>query len=365
MRARFTAASTSGCRRPARPNPAASAAVPAALARRDFLKFGVAGLGGLAAAPYVGAALAQARTVNIVGAAATTGAALQEIMRAEGFFKKFGLEPNIVSVADGSKLMGAVIGGSSDIVVISGFSQVLAAIEKGAKIKLVAATRFLVDDVIYSKRPEIRRLKDLEGRTFGTGSPGALLHHMTVALMRKKGVDAAKVRFVNIGSSTDVFRAVVAGTVDGGIALNDVYGQQEHYGVHALDDGLVYDELPEYTYQASYSSDRAITGKRDLLVRTLAAYGTLYRFICGPDSKEAFVRARIAVTSNAAAAAEATTEWEFVQKHKPYAVDLVLSEQRVRYMQQINLELGLQKRMLPYEQVADMSLAQDALKLMG
>jgi hypothetical protein len=35
--------------------------------------------------------------------------------------------------------MGAVIGGSSDIVVISGFSQVLAAIEKGAKIKLVAA----------------------------------------------------------------------------------------------------------------------------------------------------------------------------------------------------------------------------------
>ena len=200
-------------------------------------------------------------------------------MKEQGFFKKFGLEPNIVSVGDGSKLMGAVIGGGSDIVVISGFSQVLAAIEKGAKIKLVAATRFLVDDVIYSKRPEIRRLKDLEGRTFGTGSPGALLHHMTVALMRKKGVDASKVRFVNIGSSTDVFRAVVAGTVDAGIALNDVYGHQEHYGVHALDDGLVYDELPEYTYQASYSSDRAIAGKRDLLVRTLAAYGTLWRFI--------------------------------------------------------------------------------------
>ena len=159
------------------------------------------------------------RTVNIVGAAATAGAALQWIMKEEGFFEKFGLAPNIVSVADGSKLMGAVIGGSSDIVVISGFSQVLAAIEKGAKIKLVAATRFLVDDVIYSKRPEVRRLKDLEGRTFGTGSPGALLHHMTVALMRKKGIDAAKVRFVNIGSSTDVFRAVVAGTVDAGIAL--------------------------------------------------------------------------------------------------------------------------------------------------
>jgi ABC-type nitrate/sulfonate/bicarbonate transport system substrate-binding protein len=286
-------------------------------------------------------------------------------MKEQGFYKKFGLEPNIVSVADGSKLMGAVIGGSGDIVVISGFSQVLAAIEKGAKIKLVAATRFLVDDVIYSKRPDIHHLKDVEGRTFGTGSPGALLHHMTVALMHKKGVDAAKVRFVNIGSSSDVFRAVVAGTVDAGIALNDVYEQQQHYGVHALDDGLVYDELPEYTYEASYSSDRAIAGKRDLLVRTLAAYGTLYRFIQSSDSKDIFARARVAVTNSTTAAAEGAAEWEFLQKRKPYASDLILSEERVRYMQEINLELGLQKRMLPYDQVADMTLAQDALKLTG
>jgi ABC-type nitrate/sulfonate/bicarbonate transport system substrate-binding protein len=341
--------------------------VTAPRTRRDALKLGAAGLGGFLPAATGAAthALAQAEAVNILGAAATAGAALQWIMADQGFFKKFGLEPNIVRVADGSKLMGALIGGSGDIVVISGFSQALAAIEKGAKIKLVAATRFLVDDVIYSKRPEVRRLKDVEGRTFGTGSPGALLHHMTVALMRKKGVDAMKVRFVNIGSSSDVFRAVVAGAVDAGIALNDVFEHQEHYGVHALEDGLVYDELPEYTYEASYASDRAIAGKRDLLVRTLAAYGTLWRYIQSPGSKDTFVRARAAVTGSATAGAEGATEWEFIQKHKPYASDLLLSEERVRYMQEINLALGLQKRMLPYEQVADMTLAQEALKLMG
>jgi ABC-type nitrate/sulfonate/bicarbonate transport system substrate-binding protein len=336
---------------------------PRLLARREILKLGAAGLG-IAAGSSL-SALAQNQTVNLVGAAATAGAALQDLMKHEGFFRKFGIEPNIVSVADGSKLMGAVIGGSSDLVVISGFSQVLAAIEKGAKLKLIAATRFLVDDVVYSKRPEIRRLKDLEGRTFGTGSPGALLHHLTVALLRKKGLDPAKVRFVNIGSSSDVFRAVVAGTVDAGIALNDVYPEREHYGVHALEDGLVYEELPEYPYQGSYSSDRAIATKRDLLVRTLAAYGTLYRFINGPDSREAFTRSRIAVTKGTTGATEGLAEWTFIQKYKPYAGDLVLSEERVRYMQQLNLELGLQKKMLPYDQVADMSLAQEALKLMS
>ena len=71
------------------------------------------------------------------------------------------------------------------------------------------------------------------------------------------------------------------------------------------------------------------------------------------------------MTGSATAGAEGATEWEFIQKHKPYASGLLLSEERVRYMQEINLTLGLQKRMLPYEQVADMTLAQDALKLMA
>jgi ABC-type nitrate/sulfonate/bicarbonate transport system substrate-binding protein len=131
---------------------------------------------------------------------------------------------------------------------------------------------------------------------------------LTVALLRKRGLDPTKVRFVNIGGSSDVFRAVVAGTVDAGIALNDVYPERDHCGVHALEDGLVYNELPEYTYQASYSSDRAIATKRDLLVRTLAAYGTLYRFICGPDSREAFIRARIAVAKGTTGATEGVAE---------------------------------------------------------
>src|SRR5262249_8437039 len=275
MRPRLPASSSHRGRPHAGAEPVEScAALSRGLVRREILRLAAAGVGTAFGAPLP--ALAQGQTVNLLGAAATSGAALQEIMRSEGFFKRFGVEPDIISVADGSKLMGAIIGGSGDLVVLSGFAQVLAAIEKGATVKLVAATRFLVDDVIYSKRPEIRRLKDLEGRTFGTGSPGALLHHMTVALTRKKGIDASKVRFVNIGSSSDVFRAVVAGTVDAGIALNDVYEHQAHYGVHALEDGLVYDELPEYTYQGSYASDRAIAGKRDLLARTLAAYGTLW-----------------------------------------------------------------------------------------
>jgi hypothetical protein len=46
------------------------------------------------------------------------------------------------------------------------------------------------------------------------------------------------------------------------------------------------------------------------------------------------------------------------------ATDLVLTEENFRYVQELNVELGAQKAVLPFGQVADMSLARDALKLL-
>jgi ABC-type nitrate/sulfonate/bicarbonate transport system substrate-binding protein len=187
------------------------------------------------------------------------------------------------------------------------------------------------------------------------------LHQLVVALLRKKGVDEKKVTFVNVGSSTDVFRAIVAGTVDAG--PSEAW-EQGPFGTRALEGGRVYEDLQEYTYQASYGSDRAIAAKREAIVRTLAAYGKLYRFLGEARSRAPFIKA-FATATGKDNRAEADAQWQFYQDHRPFAVDLVLSEERVRYMQDLNVSLGVQRRVLPYEQVCDMSLARDALKLLG
>src|SRR6185312_2803735 len=64
-------------------------------------------------------------------------------------------------------------------------------------------------------------------------------------------------------------------------------------------------------------------------------------------------------------AAEGEFEWQFAQKYKAYATDLTLSEDRIDYMQKLNVEFGIQKKVLPFNEVADMSLAKDAVKLLG
>ena len=56
--------------------------------------------------------------------------------------------------------------------------------------------------------------------------------------------------------------------------------------------------------------------------------------------------------------------WDYVQRYKPYAENLTLTPERLRYMQQLNIDLDVQKTIMPFERVADMSLAQEALKLL-
>lgn len=58
-------------------------------------------------------------------------------------------------------------------------------------------------------------------------------------------------------------------------------------------------------------------------------------------------------------------QWSYIQTYKPFAVDLALTGERLRYMQALNVRFKVQKEILPFERVADMSLAADALKLLS
>lgn len=301
---------------------------------------------------------------NIANASGASNLTLQQLMKEQRFFEDFGIDSNVVSVGDGSKIVSALIGGDMDVSAMSGFTQVFPAIERGGKLKLIGGGMLLPALALFTSKPNVQTLKDLEGKNVGSGSPGALVHQLTVALLRSKGVDYKKINFINIGSSVDVFRAVTVGTIDAGLGDVTHLDEQERYKVRAIPGGNLSTELPGYTYQGAYASDRVIEAKRDLLVRTLAAYGKLYRFIHKPEAKDAFFKARIAALKTTSPE-ENESMWRYVQTYKPYAVNLALSEERLRYVQELNVELGVQKKVLPFAQVADMSIARDAVKLLG
>lgn len=338
------------------------------ISRRQMIKAAGGGLLLSAAMPF-GKALAVPGkladlpyTVNIVNTSSNATLVLQALLDQLGYLKEFNVETTTTNVADGTKLMGSLISTESDICILSGFSQVLPAIEKGAKLKVVAAANQLIAQALYSSNPDVKKVEDLKGKTVGTGALGALLHQMMVALLRKHGVNPADVQFVNIGSSAAVFKSVVAGKVDAGPAMTDVYDQQQSYGVHAVAD--FWSELPEYPYQGSYASQAAIDNKREGLIRVLAAYCKMYRFMMDdPKADEAFMQAyKTAV--GASEEAQGRMMIKFTRDNKTYSRDLLLTETQISYMQDLNLEFNIQKARLPFDKVVDLSMAKEATKLL-
>lgn len=307
---------------------------------------------------------AVSESITIANASGGTNMVMAELMRRQGFLEKFGLEAELLGVSDGSKILGGIVSGHVHASFMSGFIQVFPAIERGAPLKIIGGGALLPALALFSGDPEVTTLKDLEGRTVGTGSVGALVHQLTVTLLRKYGVDVDKVLFANIGSNADIFRAVTAGTVAAGAGESALLTVADQYGVHLLEHGNMTEELQEYTYQGAWTSERVLAERRDVLVRALAAYGSLFRFVHEPEAREAFIEARRAVFPRAEES-DHDALWNYVQTYKPFATGLAVSDERLTYMQQLNVEFGVQQAMLPTERVADMSLVDDALRLMG
>jgi ABC-type nitrate/sulfonate/bicarbonate transport system substrate-binding protein len=326
---------------------------------------GLAGLGGLGLAAGLGTLGAEAaEPLNIINTAASLTMIVAQLMKTGDYYKQFGVDTNIINVTDGSKVIAALVSGNGDLCGSGGFSGVFPAVAKGASVKIIANAQTRPDQAIYTKRADIKTTKDLEGKTVGTGALGALLHELAVALLIKKGVDYTKVNFVNVGSAVQVFQAVAAGSIDAGLASVDVFYDQEKYGVHNLTDGVLWKELPEITNQAVLASDYAIANKRDQLVRALAAQAKLYRFISSPASKDAWIKARIA-SMGPADEKGIEQQWEFYSSPGQLSTGLIFEPAQFDVVQQLNVKLGAQDKVLPFDQVADMSIARDALKLLG
>lgn len=333
--------------------------MPPILSRRELL-FQASGLALLSTG--VGAA-ARPTHINIANAGGSLNLTMGELMRQQKLLESFDLAADTLTVADGTRILGGVVSGSVDVSTASGFGQVFPAIERGAPLKILAGGALLPALALFSAKPKVQTLHDLEGKTIGTGSIGALIYQLTMTLLQKYQVNTANIRFVNIGSSADIFRAVSAGTVDAGAADVALIENAAQHHVHAIEHGNMSVELKEYTFQGAWASDRTIQTKRDTLVRTLAAHAKLYRFVQTPQAKSAFFQARRAAFPTAA---ESDTQalWNYIQAYKSFATGLLLSPERLRYMQALNVGFKVQKQILPFERVADMSLAADAIKLL-
>ena len=63
-------------------------------------------------------------------------------------------------------------------------------------------------------------------------------------------------------------------------------------------------------------------------------------------------RAKVTGTNDEHAA---LTQWKWIQEFQPYAKKLVLEDERINLVQQLNVDFGVQSKVLPIDKVADVT----------
>lgn len=326
------------------------------LGRREFI------VGAVAASAWPMARAETGFAVRVASNQGAENAALQQLLADSGFAKALSLEVQLVESRSVSGPMEALLNGDADICMISAFAGVLPVIAEGKPLRLVSAAMLLPALAVYSAKDDIKCVEDLSGRTVGVGPLHGLLHILMLALLRKKGIDAARVRFVVVGSNAQVLEAVASGKVDAG--LSGVAGKSGPNSTRVLNNGRLWLELPEYTYELSYASAQSLEEKPEALARCLAAYTRLFRYLSRAQSKAAYLAARRHVEGDAAVD-EGEAVWNFIQRNQPYSLEPGLSPERVMYLQQLNIGLGVQSGVRPFDQVVDLAPAQGAKKLLS
>lgn len=155
----------------------------------------------------------------------------------QGLFEKAGLSITVTTASSGSMATAAVVGGAAQ----AGSSNVLSEIQahaKGIPIVLLAPAgeydpALPNNEIFVTAASPIKAPKDLEGRTMAVASLHDLLALSTHAWLDKEGVDAAKIRFVELAPA-EMVTALMSGRVDVIHVYEPFRGAAERAGARVL-----------------------------------------------------------------------------------------------------------------------------------
>ncbi len=151
-----------------------------------------------------------------------------------GIFRKYGLDPTIVFIPGGARMMQAIVAESVPLGA-AGATLVCSAVAGGSDaVMILGITNSLTYDVWA--RPEIKRAEDLKGKTLAISGFGSSSHVASFLMLQHFNLEEKRDRitFVAIGDEPTRVQALMAGRIDSTIADPSVSGVLKQKGFSYL-----------------------------------------------------------------------------------------------------------------------------------
>ncbi|MBI4527848.1 MAG: ABC transporter substrate-binding protein [Deltaproteobacteria bacterium] len=228
----------------------------------------------LAAVLFLGPALtvaAQERALqfNLAYSSISASQALVRVIKDAGIFQRNGLDPTLIFVSGGGRVIQAVIAGDVPVAVLSGEPAILARLQ-GADTMILAGLVNIMDFSIISA-PEVKRPQDLKGKKLAVSRFGSSTDFVARYGLQKWGlIPAQDVAVLQIGSQPDRFTALKSGAVQAAVVGPPADIIARRTGFNEL---VTAEELNlAYPNTCVVTTASAMSKNEDLLKRTLKAF---------------------------------------------------------------------------------------------
>jgi ABC-type nitrate/sulfonate/bicarbonate transport system substrate-binding protein len=189
------------------------------------------------------------------------------MMAAErGFFKKVGLNVEIIKVKDDELALKAIISGAADSFE-GGPSGVMIADAHGADAKVIGCTWLIIPHGIFV-HDNITAMDQLKGKTIAISSPGAFPDILAKAALAHFNIPVADVKFASLGGDLDRYKALVAHVADAAVVSGEYVPIAEKEHIKMLVTGQ--EALPKFVRMCLHATTKTLAARPDDAAKFLA-----------------------------------------------------------------------------------------------
>ncbi len=282
------------------------------------------------------------------------------VARERGFFKKNGLDVEIVEFRGDDIHTTALLAGEVDLAINQGATAGIVSVAKGAKLKLWVVPQPITPYVFVARKEAGTTFQALVGKNIAVSGIGAISYHIPRIVLERNGIDPDKMKYIAAGTASDRFRALVAGKIDATVVTSTEAAKLAKYpNIVAL--ANVPKMVPEIPYEFGMVREDYIQKNPDTVYRLTKAIIEANRWIAANKAGTVEVVKKLLPEENV----EDLTKAYSLLDPRIWGVNGDLSKSSYDFTADFLKKVGYMKDPVPYDKFFDRRFVDRVLKELG
>ncbi len=278
----------------------------------------------------------------------------------KGFFKKYGLDVEVVEFRGDATHVKALLAGEIDVSINMGATQGIVSASQGAKFKLWVVANPITPYHFVARKEAGTTLQALVGKNVAVSGIGAISYHIPRIVLERSGIDPEKLKYVAVGSPADRFKALVAGKIDATVVTNTEAAKLASYP-EIIDLVNVPKVVPEIPYEFGMATEDYIQKNFETMYKLTKAIIESNRWIAANKAGTVEVAKKILPDEPV----EVFNKAYDMADPRLWGVNGDISEAAYKFTVDFLLKVGYMKEPVPFDKFFDRRFVDRVLKELG